>query len=144
MQNLKESVAYLQGLIEGVNIDISSKEGRVISGMLDTMGGMLDVMESIQAKQSELEMYLDSIDEELMEIEDDIYQMDDEFVEIECPECHDIVLFDSEILEDEDTIEVTCPNCDTVVFVNSGEYNASQANNIQGGCKPGRERDMIQ
>ena len=126
MQKLKESVAYLQGLTEGADLDASSKEGRILSGMLDTMGNMLEIMQDLWARQSELEIYLDSIDADLMDIIEDIYEMDnDEFVEIRCPDCHDIVMFEASILEDEDTIEVTCPNCDSVVFINNGEYDLS-------------------
>lgn len=125
MQDLKEKVAYLHGLAEGVDLDAATKEGRIISGMLDTLGAIVEGIESLEARQSDLEIYLDSIDEELMEIEDEIYQGDDEeFVEMECPECHEVVYFDADILDDEDTIEVTCPNCDSVVFVNDGDYDS--------------------
>ena len=71
-----------------------------------------------------MEVYLDSLDEELMDIEEEIYRSEGEgYVEMECPECHEVVYFDTDILDSEDTIEVTCPNCDSVVFVNSGDYD---------------------
>ena len=43
-----------------------------------------------------------------------------DYVEVECPQCHDIICFESDIVDDEDIIEVTCPNCSKVVFVNDG------------------------
>ena len=122
MNTLKENIAYLQGLVEGVNLDISTKEGRVITGIVDTMEAIAEVVVKLENRQSDLEIYLDSLDEELSEIEEELYQLDDDLIEIECPECHDVVYFDAGILEDEDTVEVTCPNCDSVVFVNNGEY----------------------
>ena len=92
-----------------------------------------------------MEIYLDSLDEELMDLEEDIYRHDDEgFVEMECPECHQVVYFDTSILDSEDDIEVTCPNCDSVVFVNSGDYDFNSDTPEYGkGCER-TESDVLQ
>ena len=145
MESLKESVAYLHGLVEGVDLDVTTKEGRIITGIVETMGDIARTMEKLEARQADLEIYLDSIDEDLIDLEENVYQLDeDDFVEVECPECHDIVFFDADILEDEDTVEVTCPNCEAVVFVNDGEYNADYE---ETGCRCGSEsidKDILQ
>ena len=39
-------------------------------------------------------------------------------IDVECPNCHEIVRFDSAILDDEDLVEVTCPVCNAVVYTN--------------------------
>jgi len=119
---LKENVAYLQGLVEGLDIDSASKEGRIIRDIVDALGDVADAVDQLNSRQSELENYLDSIDGELLELEDSLHGSGD-YVEVECPECDEIVYFDADILDEEDLIEVTCPNCDTVVFVNDGEYD---------------------
>jgi len=119
---LKENVAYLQGLVEGLDIDTASKEGRIIRDIVDALGDVADAVDQLNSRQSELENYLDSIDGELLELEDSLYGNGD-YVEVECPECEEVVCFDAGILDDEDLVEVTCPNCDTVVFVNDGEYD---------------------
>mgnify|MGYP000437069883 CR=1 FL=1 len=145
MESLKESVAYLHGLVEGVDLDVTTKEGRIITGIVETMGDIARSMEKLEARQADLEIYLDSIDEDLIDLEENVYQLDEgDFVEVECPECHDIVFFDADILEDEDTVEVTCPNCEAVVFVNDGEYNADYE---ETGCQCGSEsidKDILQ
>jgi len=124
LESLKESVAYLHGLVEGIDLDTTTKEGRILAGIVDTLGEITSAMEKLRIRQNELEIYLDSLDEEVMDLEESFYCADqDDLVEVECPECHDIVYFDADILEDDDTIEVTCPNCDSTVFVNSGEYD---------------------
>lgn len=145
MQSLKENVAYLQGLVQGVDLDPSTKEGRVITSIVDTMGVIAEAMERLETRQSDLEIYLDSLDEELMELEDDIYSLEDQdCVEIECPACHDVVYFDAEILDDEDTIEVTCPNCHSIVFVNDGEYDVGTGDDYNCGCNHTGDKDIIQ
>ena len=86
---------------------------------------MADAIEDLQAEQRELEEYVDNIDEDLADLEDEFYEEDvececDDFdldhIEIECPECEEIVCFETDLLDDEDLIEITCPNCDAVVY----------------------------
>ena len=127
MKDLMQKVAYLQGLADGLNLG-ESKEGKVISEVLVLMEEMIDYMSFLKEEQEELEDYMESIDSDLADLEDDLFDDEDEyddeeddFVEIECPNCHEEVCFDSEILFDDDLIEVTCPVCDTVVFVNGDE-----------------------
>ena len=124
MKNLKEKISYLQGLAEGLNINEGSKEGRVLSGIIDVLEDMAVQLEDIVEAQTDLEDYVESIDEDLYELEEDVLGDDldeDDIVEVECPHCHETVCFDAEIIDDEDLIEVTCPNCDEVVYVNDDE-----------------------
>lgn len=143
MESLKESVAFLHGLVEGVDLDISTKEGGIITGIVETLGDIAQAMDRLESRQTELEIYVDSLDEELMDLEESVYKSDeDSYVEVECPECHDVVYFDADILEDEDTIEVTCPNCDSVVFVNDGEYETVHDDDCH--CGSGVDKDILQ
>ena len=121
MKNIKERIAYLQGLAQGLEIDEASKEGKVLAGIIDVLEEMADQIDDIDVAQSDLEEYVESIDEDLYDLEDEFFGDeldDDEMVEVECPKCQEMVCFDSEIVGDEDLIEVTCPNCDEVVYVN--------------------------
>ena len=137
MSELKSRVAYLQGLAEGLSLEPNSKEGKLFSAIIGVLDDIVHEVEEMSEKQVELESYIEAIDEDLGDLEENVYEDDDEYdfdeedyeddeddmdegsyVEIECPKCHDVVRFDSSILEDEDAIEVTCPNCDEVVYVN--------------------------
>lgn len=120
MKNIKERIAYLQGLAQGLEIEEASKEGKVLAGIIDVLEEMADQIDDIDVAQSDLEEYVESIDEDLYDLEDEFFgdELDDELVEVECPKCREMVCFDSEIVSDEDLIEVTCPNCDEVVYVN--------------------------
>lgn len=137
MDDLRERIAYLQGLVEGLKLDEGKDEGRILKQVVDIIADLTDELEDLQVAVEDLEDYMDSFDEELFEeFEDDDdddeldFDDDDEFfccedddidyVEVECPQCHDIICFESDIIDDEDIIEVTCPNCSKVVFVNDG------------------------
>ena len=121
MKDVKGKIAYLQGLSQGLEIDTSSKEGRVLTGIIDILEQMADQLEDIEVAHGDLEEYVESIDEDLYDLEGDLFgedELDDDMVEVECPNCREIVCFESDIVDDEDLIEVTCPNCDEVVYVN--------------------------
>ena len=139
MSELKSRVAYLQGLAEGLSIEQSSKEGKLFTALIDVLNDVVQEIEGMSEKQVELESYIEAIDEDLGDLEEDVYDDDDDecdcccdeedfededddfdedYVEVECPKCHDIVRFDSSILDDDEAVEVTCPNCDEIVYVN--------------------------
>ena len=123
MKGLKERVAYLEGLAEGMDLG-KSKEGKLISEFLGVLEDMVDYIDAVAESQEDLESYVESMDSDLSDLEDDFYgeeEDEDDFVEVTCPNCGEEVCFDSDILYDEDLIEVTCPACGAVVFVNGDE-----------------------
>lgn len=124
MDAIRENVSYLQGLVEGLEIDTASKEGKVISGVVDALGDIADAIELIDFKQAELENYVDTVDEQLLEVEENVFgsEFNDDSVEVVCPQCSETVYFDAGILDSEDNVEITCPTCESVVFVNDQEY----------------------
>ena len=111
MKYLYEEVAYLKGLAEGLEISKETKEGKIIHKIID-------VLESF-----DLAEYVESIDEDLSDIEDDIYDDDEldedcddlSFIEMECPNCNDLVEIDEELLYD-DEVDVVCPNCKAIIL----------------------------
>lgn len=120
MKNIREKISYLQGLAQGLDIEDSSKEGKVLSGIIEILGDMTEQMEEIEDAQYDLEEYVETIDEDLYDLEDEFFgdELDDEMVEVKCPNCKELVCFEADIVDDNDLIEVTCPNCDEVVYVN--------------------------
>ena len=51
---LKENAAYIKGLAEGLGIDNESKEGKVISALLELVSDMADKIEVLEAECEEL------------------------------------------------------------------------------------------
>lgn len=142
MSDLKSRVAYLQGLSAGLDLSADTKEGKLLSGIIQVLDEFADTVGDLEEAQVELEDYLESIDEDLYHLEDEIYEdgtAEDgctcagEYLEVDCPRCGETVCFDSDIVEDEDIVEVTCPNCDEVVFVNDDSYHpADEPEMLQG------------
>lgn len=129
MTNLKERVAYLQGLTKGLNVSDQSAEGKILANIIDVLDDMANDFHNIYVAHQDLEDYVETIDEDLTDLEEEIYEdtyseemaEEEEFVEVQCPACHEAVTFESDILSEADAIEVTCPYCGGVVYDNTQE-----------------------
>ena len=122
METVKEKVAYLQGLSKGLNISDRSPEGKLLLNVIDAFENIADELEKIQCVQEDLEEYVETMDEDLADLEDTFYDdsdnAEDDSVEVQCPECHETVSFDADVLGCEDHVEVSCPQCGEVVYHN--------------------------
>jgi DNA-directed RNA polymerase subunit delta len=124
MRELRERIAYLQGLAEGLELKQDTGEGRILGEILAIMSEMVDELEQLSEDHQELEEYVNAVDESLGELEEDYYNdeefledEEDEFIEVDCPECGEKVYFEEDVLDEDGTvIEITCPNCGTIVF----------------------------
>ncbi|MDB8804485.1 CD1247 N-terminal domain-containing protein [Romboutsia sp. 1001216sp1] len=124
MKYLFEEVAYLKGLAEGMDISSESKEGKIIHKIIDVLDSFADAIVELDEEQADLTEYVESIDEDLCDIEDDIYsdsEIDEDeegdlsFIEMECPNCKDLVEVDEELLYD-DEVDIVCPNCQGIIL----------------------------
>ena len=150
MSELKEKVVFLQGLAQGMEVDETTKEGKLLKSILDILADMADEMPDMSADLDEIYDYVDELDADLAEIEEEVYGDEDDdccchhhhhdddecdcddddcccedeedYVEVTCPNCHETVCFSSDILEADEPIEVVCPVCDAAVFSNDAEY----------------------
>lgn len=118
MSYLTEKMAYIKGLAEGLDIDASTKEGKLLLAIVDALSDTADEIYEIQDLQDEMQLQLDEVDEDLAILEDDIYGEDDEDDEysVECPACGDVIYLDAETLENcEDSI--ICPSCNEKIEI---------------------------
>lgn len=123
MEHLKEKVAYLKGLSDGLGINHDSNEGKLLIAIIDVLDDMSREISAIGKVQEELDEYIDAIDQDLEQLEDEVYEdgddeddeddeyFDDEdgYIEVDCPNCHETILLDEEMFEDDE--EILCPNC---------------------------------
>ena len=125
MKYLYEEVAYLKGLAEGLEISKETKEGKVIHKIVEVLESFADVIVDLEEEQADLIEYVESIDEDLADMEEDIYEDEDEdsdedsdfsYVEMECPNCGDLVDIDEDLLYN-DEIDVICPNCQAIIVI---------------------------
>ncbi|GAA3651135.1 CD1247 N-terminal domain-containing protein [Asaccharospora irregularis] len=128
MKYLYEEVAYLKGLAEGLEISNESKEGKIIHKIVSTLETFADAIVDLSEEQEDLIEYVESIDEDLADVEDDIYEDEDEeddddefsYIEMECPNCGDLVEIDEDLLYD-DEVDVVCPNCQAIILSSEDE-----------------------
>ena len=112
---ITERAAYIKGLAEGLGIDESTKEGKVIKALIDAFDDMALTVSDLEAELDELTEQVETIDEDLGSLEEDYCDEcgaedfeDGDIYEVCCPTCGDIVCIDSDMLEEGQT---TCPNC---------------------------------
>lgn len=108
---LSKKVAYLKGLMEGLKIDDSTNEGKILTIMADILDEMSATVEDIAEEVDETVELVDTLDEDLGEIEDLIYGDDDDddaMYECVCPNCGDTIMLGENIIADG---SVDCPNC---------------------------------
>ena len=116
---LTEKMSYLQGLIDGLEIDASTKEGKALIQMSEVMSELVLYVEDLQSQVDELTELCDILDQDLGAVEDDLYEDDfdfdeddDELYEITCPTCGDTILLDEGMIEEG---SMNCPNCNELL-----------------------------
>ena len=122
---LTERTAYLKGLMEGMEIDTETKEGKLFKAIIDVLDDMAltvtdveDVVDAVCDELDSVEEDLDSIEEYLLDEEDDEdeyyddddeYDFDDETIyEVKCPVCNTVINLDEDML---DAGSIECPDC---------------------------------
>ena len=126
---LTEKMSYLKGLLDGMEIDTTTKEGKALMKMTEVMQEMVNCVDDLQAQVDELSELCDILDSDLGEVEEDLYDFDDCGCDCECdcedededydfdndelyevcyPECGDTVILDEYMLEEG---SIDCPNC---------------------------------
>ena len=124
---LTEKAAYLKGLMEGLSIDTTKPEGKLLAAIIDMLddtaaniADLEDVVDAVSDELDSIEEDLDAIEEYLLDEEedddDDYEEEDDEFdfgddeviYEVKCPTCGEIINLDEEMLDEGST---TCPKC---------------------------------
>ena len=121
-----EKIAYIKGLAEGLALDETTKEGKILAAIIDLLGDITEEICDIEDGCDELMEQIDAVDEDLSSLENFIYEddddcdccdddcdcgcCDDEVYEIECPACNDVIYLDADMLAEEGMV---CPNCGT-------------------------------
>ena len=126
---LTDRVSYLQGLMDGLEIDDSTKEGKVLIQMADILQEIALSVEDLDSEIDEVVELVDTLDEDLGELEEDYYDLnddyddddddeyddddeeldlEDEFYEVICPTCGDTICLNQEMIEEG---SINCPNC---------------------------------
>ena len=125
MSNLTDRVSYLMGLAEGLNLNDSTTEGKVLVKVLELLSELADEMDALRRDHDELDEYVESIDSDLSDMEEAIFGDDDDEEEgCSCCDCDDCDCdgdcedcdcdcdCDCEDEDDDDrVVEYACPHC---------------------------------
>ena len=120
---ISEKIAYLKGLMEGMNVDTESNEGKLFAAVVDVLDEIALEVEDLTDEVMELGDGLDVISDDLSDVEDIVYdewddddddeddEEDEEDEEEECyattcPECEEEIFFDDTMLEDLSLIHI--------------------------------------
>ncbi len=85
MDFLYEKIAYLNGLLDGMDIDKNgSKEGKALLLVSEILEDIVSIVEDLDVEQEEMEDYVTAIDEDLSSIENEIFDdLDDDLDELD-------------------------------------------------------------
>ena len=106
----------MKGLAEGLGLDGQTKEGKLLTVMMDILDDMALELQDMREGQIDLEEALDAVSDDLSDVESRVYEDEDEEEDEEdgevyqttCPSCGEEIFFDETILEDGG---VRCPDC---------------------------------
>jgi DNA-directed RNA polymerase subunit RPC12/RpoP len=109
--NISEKAAYLKGLSDGMKLDETKNESKLLKGIIDLLADIAHEIEDINENELDLAEEIDQISEDLAIIEEEFY--DDECCDGCC--CDD----DDDEEDDEEPVfyEVTCPSCGKTITV---------------------------
>ena len=114
MDYIKEKVAYLRGLADGMKLDDSTDERRLLKAIIDVLDDVALAVDDIEEVQEQLSEQVDFIDEDLTEIERVLFEEeeddDDVLGEFECPHCNDLIAISEDMFDDEGSV-IICPSC---------------------------------
>ncbi len=115
---IAEKVSYIKGLAEGLKLDTSTSEGKVLSAIIDVLGDIALNIEDIDSDLADLTDVVNDVEDSLIDLEDTVYDEDSDYngevddeediYEITCPECGETITTDFDVIAEGG---IKCPNC---------------------------------
>ena len=116
---LNKKAAYLQGLVDGLGIDDTTKEGKIIKAMSALLAEMAEALEGLDEDLSRAYDQINDLSDELEDLEADLYEDEDD---------EDADDANDDDIASEPFYEVACPNCGETVYVSEDDLDAGEAN----------------
>ena len=128
---LTEKAAYIKGMMEGMNFDATTNEGKLLAKIVELLDEMALTVEDLESQvdaiddfTDELAEYAEEIDDDLTDLEDLVLDEDDddwddedeEEYEDEDEDEDEDFWADEDEDEDYDGYETECPICGATVF----------------------------
>ena len=137
--NMKENSAYIKGLLDGVNLDKTTAEGKLIAALCDMVDKMAEEIDALTDKLDTASAYIEELDQDLGCVEELVYEdlacdcgCDDDGCDCDC--CCDDDDCDCDCCDDDDCdcgcccgcdededddgfLCVMCPHCNDTIFI---------------------------
>lgn len=118
--SVSERVAFLRGLMEGLELPEDDKTTKVLNAIVDTLDDIACELQDANDITDELSEYIEEVDEALGDLEEFVYEDDcdcdcdccddeDSCVEVTCPACNEDVCIDIDAIDENGQVE--CPAC---------------------------------
>jgi len=124
---LSKRAAYLQGLVDGLGVDESTKEGKIIKAMSALLAEMAEALEGVDEDLSRAYDQINDLSDELEDLEADLYEDEDDDEDDEDDE-EDADDANDDDIASEPFYEVACPDCGETVYVSEDDLDAGEAN----------------
>lgn len=118
--DLNAKAAYIKGLMDGMNFDTTTNEGKLIAAMQELLAQLAAEVTEHDDAISQVYDELDAIDEDMDDLESIVFDFDDEDdeedegedaeYELTCPGCGTVLTVDEDTLLND---KIYCPNCST-------------------------------
>ena len=105
--NITEKIAYIKGLTEGLMLDESKPEVKIINAIIDLLDDIAYDLTDVEELYDDRSNQVDEIDQDLSEVESELYDED-------CDSCVDDAADEDDFDFDDEEIpfyEVTCDAC---------------------------------
>lgn len=139
MSIISDKVSYLKGLADGLNVDDSTNEGKLLLLILDALSDIASELDDNRDVLDDVEEQVNNLQRDLEEVEDLVFDdncydcgcggdcncndqcdcddtPDISYITVECPHCKKNTSFDVNIFN-KDTEYVECPNCNKKIAV---------------------------
>ncbi len=128
---ITEKCAYIKGLMEGLDMDTTSKEGKVLAAVVDLLEEVCDQVKSLDDNMDQIYDELDAMDEDMDDLEAAVYGDEEDEgeedegedgeaeYELTCPKCGAVTVVDEATLLDENS-EISCQNCGATFDIEFG------------------------
>ena len=120
MSKISEKVAYLDGLMEGLDLE-DVKLKKLFTAVIDALDEIAEEISDHEDAIAEIDESLDEVYDAMDdydeihfgEDDEDEEEEDDDFFEVVCPNCGETVYFDEDMLDNPEGL--LCPNCNETI-----------------------------
>ena len=104
-----EKVSYIKGLAEGLKVDDSTNEGKILGAILDVLADISAELDNVDERFAEIDEELDDVAEVMTDIEESVADLEDEVFDYEDED------YEDDFDELDEMYETTCPNCENTI-----------------------------